>query len=240
MKLKFDELTERELVVALALAKRKSRFEIAQQLSVSPHTIKTHAQNIYEKLDCTRKNLFPHVNEIQSWVEAKNTELGTLSVNSISGTWLSRFSYITRDPVDDSKIQGIQFNIEVLEKAVTHGPFSIQGWSMYGAANRETLYKHEIMCDLVGSSLVGVWTNTNSLNRGCFQLSIHSTERTMKGKHLGISSMNTIEVGHWFWLKILDDIVDEKRTIVPFEEINKIFEKWKKFQSKLDLSDFFR
>jgi LuxR family maltose regulon positive regulatory protein len=46
----FESLTERELDVLLGLQRRLSNKEIADELSISPLTIKTHTRNIYGKL----------------------------------------------------------------------------------------------------------------------------------------------------------------------------------------------
>jgi LuxR family maltose regulon positive regulatory protein len=46
----FEALTEREVDVLLGLQRRLSNKEIADELSISPLTIKTHTRNIYGKL----------------------------------------------------------------------------------------------------------------------------------------------------------------------------------------------
>jgi LuxR family maltose regulon positive regulatory protein len=46
----YESLTEREVDVLLGLQRRLSNKEIADELSISPLTIKTHTRNIYGKL----------------------------------------------------------------------------------------------------------------------------------------------------------------------------------------------
>jgi LuxR family maltose regulon positive regulatory protein len=46
-----EPLTERELDILALLARRQSNKEIAQKLSISPHTVHSHVKNIFTKLD---------------------------------------------------------------------------------------------------------------------------------------------------------------------------------------------
>ena len=48
-----EALTERELQVLELMALGFSNKEIADNLKISPHTVKTHSVHIFEKLDCT-------------------------------------------------------------------------------------------------------------------------------------------------------------------------------------------
>ena len=43
-------LTRREAQVARLLARRASNPEIAEQLGISPHTVRHHAENVFSKL----------------------------------------------------------------------------------------------------------------------------------------------------------------------------------------------
>ena len=48
-------LSAREIEVILLLEAGKSQKEIADQLCISPNTVKRHIQNIYQKLDATNR-----------------------------------------------------------------------------------------------------------------------------------------------------------------------------------------
>lgn len=50
-----EALTRKEMAVLRALALGLSNDHIADQLSVSPHTVKTHLYNAYRKLGCTNR-----------------------------------------------------------------------------------------------------------------------------------------------------------------------------------------
>jgi PAS domain S-box-containing protein len=51
----FDELTPREREVLLLLAKGQGTREIAQNLVISPNTVRNHIQNIFQKLHVHRR-----------------------------------------------------------------------------------------------------------------------------------------------------------------------------------------
>jgi DNA-binding CsgD family transcriptional regulator len=48
-------VTPRELTVLRALAAGRSDKEIARELNLSPHTVKTHARRLFAKLDARRR-----------------------------------------------------------------------------------------------------------------------------------------------------------------------------------------
>lgn len=48
---KFNRLTAREKEVACLLYEKQSQTSVAQRLSVSPETVKTHTKNLYQKLE---------------------------------------------------------------------------------------------------------------------------------------------------------------------------------------------
>lgn len=52
-----DLLTEREIEIMKCLGQGMSNSEIAQQLFISPNTVKRHIQNIYRKLDVPNKTM---------------------------------------------------------------------------------------------------------------------------------------------------------------------------------------
>jgi LuxR family maltose regulon positive regulatory protein len=50
-----EPLTERELEILLLFDERLTNQEIAQQLVISPKTVKRHASNIYQKLSVSNR-----------------------------------------------------------------------------------------------------------------------------------------------------------------------------------------
>lgn len=48
-------LSRREMEILQKLAEGKSKNEIARELFISPHTVKTHVTNLYTKLDVSNK-----------------------------------------------------------------------------------------------------------------------------------------------------------------------------------------
>jgi LuxR family maltose regulon positive regulatory protein len=50
-----EALTDREYEVLALMGQRLSNKEIAQHLTISPHTVKKHASNIYQKLDVSSR-----------------------------------------------------------------------------------------------------------------------------------------------------------------------------------------
>ncbi len=48
-------ISPRELTVLHEIAAGRSNKEIAERLSVSPHTVKTHVARLFEKLEATRR-----------------------------------------------------------------------------------------------------------------------------------------------------------------------------------------
>jgi DNA-binding NarL/FixJ family response regulator len=51
-----DQLTRREVVVLRLLAQARSNDQIGAELSISPHTVRTHVQNLLWKLDAHSRN----------------------------------------------------------------------------------------------------------------------------------------------------------------------------------------
>ena len=47
---RFDRLTPRELEILRGLARGRSSEQLAEELKMSPHTLRTHVQNILTKL----------------------------------------------------------------------------------------------------------------------------------------------------------------------------------------------
>jgi DNA-binding CsgD family transcriptional regulator len=48
-------LTHREVEVLRELARGKRNADVAQELSISPHTVRTHVQNLLAKLDVSSR-----------------------------------------------------------------------------------------------------------------------------------------------------------------------------------------
>jgi LuxR family maltose regulon positive regulatory protein len=74
-----DALTDREWEVLALMGRRLSNKEIAQQLTISPHTVKKHASNIYQKLDVSSRRQ----------AIARATQLGLLPPPSSGGPILA-------------------------------------------------------------------------------------------------------------------------------------------------------
>lgn len=51
----FGDLSDREMEILERIARGKTNREIAEELFLSPNTIKSHVSNLYRKLDVTRR-----------------------------------------------------------------------------------------------------------------------------------------------------------------------------------------
>lgn len=110
----------------------------------------------------------------------------------------------------------------------------LSGENLFCQNYSQVEYFHQLECHLLSNNLIGIWTNKNTKNIGCFQLYIHNNNHIMVGKHLGNASDNSIQVGNWYWIKVemkdmdLNSIYQLKNTLImiEFEQLNKNFNQW--------------
>lgn len=165
-------------------------------------------------------------------------EMLTTHYDAITGYWLSRFEYVSRSRKEP--ILGYQIDIERLDKA-NRGSFSGTNLAITSPSGKR--YEHEIKVQLFGDFLVGYWKNTNTKNIGAFQLFVNTNMCVMTGLHLGNANDNTIQSGVWTWIKIGDEVSDEKNQQILTAKLKEpnllteLIEKWLMLGDSIRLED---
>lgn len=213
-------LTFRQTEVARQLIAGKTYAEIAKPLNLSKDTIKSHAEEVYRRLE---------VGGVQELTRDYQMQFAVRSVSSLSGYWLSRFEFESRSlSSSGSRYKtGIQINLEYLNEAVDNGYFTHRGVSLCSSPSTKLTFTHHFQFKQENQVVAGIWQNTNTHNIGCMQLVIRSDHQGMQGAHLGATSDLSVSSGPWVWRKIhapVGEVVQPGATTFrTIEQLEKFF-----------------
>ena len=164
---------------------------------------------------------------------------GSRDRKELEGFWLSRFDYKTSRK--SKTYDGYQYGLEYFS---SYGSNLLGGGNIICAASSGEPYFHRHRVILNGRFLVGTWTNENTDNLGCLQLSIQNKNRVMYGLHLGNSDDNSIQAGNWTWVKVASqkkissqeaDRVKRNYALRDLCYLDANFEKWTEQGDALEL-----
>jgi len=242
----FDELTNKEEEVANLVRRGLTNQEIANLLGNKLDTIKSHVKKSCKKLHVSGRTELAglakwHRHEPDNLKLDINSPINEIS-HSIDGIWLSKFEYKAHRM--GTFIEGIQYDLEYLKNNSTKTDvISFTGENLFCQNYSQVEYFHQLECNLLRNNLIGIWTNKNTKNVGCFQLYIHNNSHIMLGKHLGNANDNSIQVGNWYWIKVeMKGIVPnsisqlkDTLTMIEFEQLNTNFNQWFTYAHPIDI-----
>jgi Bacterial regulatory proteins, luxR family len=229
-------LTERKTEVARLLVEGKSYVEIAQQLNLVKDTVKSHAEQIYSRLQI--------VDGVLGLTRIYQTQLAVRRVGSLAGYWLSRFEFKSRtlSTSGDPYKTGAQINLEYLTE-LDNEYFTHRGVSLCSSPSTKLTFTHNFQFKKENQVVAGIWENTNTHNMGCMQLVIRNDNLGMQGRHLGTTSDLAVSSGAWVWRKVHapDGLLVEAdaTNFRPIEELEKYFDTTSDLRDSIQLAELF-
>ena len=230
-----QSLTSRQTEVARQLISGKSYAEIAAHLKLTKDTIKSHAEQIYSRLQ---------VDGVQDLTRKYQTQFAITRQGSLAGYWLSRFEFNSRSlsSSGDRYSTGAQINLEYVTE-LADGYFTHRGVNLCSSPSTKLTFTHVLQFKQESQVVAGIWQNTNTQNIGCMQLVIRSDNQGMQGAHLGTTSDHSVSSGPWVWRKVharIGRIVEPHApNFRSFEELEKFFQSSIDPRDKIELEELF-
>lgn len=232
-------LTARQLEVARGIVLAETYAQIAKRLGLQPDTVKSHVEEIYQRLDLKKGNGAVQLTRLYA------AQLQQKMDTSLEGYWLSRFEYKSRSlsSLGDQYTTGAQINLEHLA-VEKNSFFSHSGSSLCSSPSTKLTFTHDLKLKQVGQIAVGVWENSNTQNIGCMQFSIRNDYLGMQGLHLGNTSDLSVSYGAWVWRRVhatrFDLVEQGGPSFKSIEELQQFFAPGVDPRQKIQLKDLFR
>ena len=229
------QLTPRLLQVARQLVAGKSYADIAGQLELAKDTIKSHAEEIYRRLN---------VDGVVALTREYHAQFSLGKFGSLAGYWLSRFEFKSRtlSTSGDLYVAGAQINLEHLTE-IAEGYFTHHGTSLCSSPSTKLTFTHIVKFRKENQVVAGLWQNTNTHNIGCMQLVVRNDNQGMQGMHLGCTSDLAVSSGAWVWRKVhasASEVVQAgAANFRPIDELEKFFESSFDLRQKIHLKELF-
>ena len=231
-------LTPRQNRVACDLVSGKSYAEVADSLGLSKDTIKSHAEEIYKRLE---------VSGVQELTRYYQMQFTSKDVGSLAGYWLSKFEFQSRSLSHSGAryTPGAQINLEYVTSVnEEEGYFTHRGVSLCSAPSTKLTFSHHFQFKKENQVLAGIWQNINTHNIGCMQLVVRNDHLGMLGSHLGTTSDLSVSSGEWVWRKVESPrgelVKPGEPTFRSIEQLDKFFAPTVDPREKIQLKELFQ
>jgi class 3 adenylate cyclase len=154
-------------------------------------------KNIERPIDAFEVRWIPS-NWIQPNLEQNPAPSTLLGTDSLVGAWLSLWTF-----EEQTTPGGYQIEFEIVKRSKDRSNW-LTAKNMYPRSSLGRGYKHEIHLHLGPNpvNVVGTWRDTDATLCGSVAFFIDPALDVLRGKHLVVAPDNSIQTGHWFWLRI--------------------------------------